>query len=73
MVQTKYLKTKLLRVSQKVRTLLFRYLLPGIHILVYLCTECGTSKIYLCLKDNKSSFFRVSLRIRNLGRASISP
>ena len=34
----------------------------GIHILVYSCTGCGTSKIYLCLEDNRPSFSRVSLK-----------
>ena len=56
------LKAEVLRVSQKVRTVLVRYLLPGIRILVYSCIGCGTSKIYLCLEDNRSSFSRVSLK-----------
>ena len=50
MVETKCLKAEVLRVSQKVRTVLVRYLLSGIRILVYPCTGCGTSKIYLCPK-----------------------
>ena len=33
-----------------------------IRILVYSCTECGTSKIYLCLEDARSSFSRVGLK-----------
>ena len=57
-----YLKAEVLRVPQKVRTVLVWYLLLGICILVYSCTGCGTSKIYLCLEDNRSSFSRVSLK-----------
>ena len=45
------------RVSSIVRVSLL-----GIRILVYSCTGCGTSKIYLCLEDNRSSFSRVSLK-----------
>ena len=56
------LNAEVLQVSQKVRTVLVRYLLSGIRILVYSCTGCGTSKIYLCLEDNRSSFSRVSLK-----------
>ena len=37
----RYLKTEALQVPQKVRTVLFWYLLPGIRILVSLCTGCG--------------------------------
>ena len=62
MVLSECLKTELLRVSQKARTVLVRYLLPGIRILVYCCTWWGTSKIYLCLEGNRSSFSRVSLK-----------
>ena len=57
-----YLKAEVLQVPPKVRTVLVRYLLSGIRILVYSCTGCGTSKIYLCLEDNRSSFSRVSLK-----------
>ena len=57
-----YLKAEVLQVPPKVRTVLVRYLLSGIRILVYSCTGCGTSKIYLCLEDNRSSFTRVSLK-----------
>ena len=55
------LKAEVFRVSQKVLTVLVLYLLSGSCILVYSCTGCGTSKIYLCLEDNRSSFSRVSL------------
>ena len=34
----------------------------GIGIIVYSCTGYGTSKIYLCLEDNGSSFSQVSLK-----------
>ena len=34
----------------------------GIYILVYSCIWSGTSKIYLCLKDNTSPFSQVSLK-----------
>ena len=51
-----------IRVSQKIRTMLVLYLLSGICILVYSCRGCGTSKIYLCLEDNRSSFSRVILK-----------
>ena len=57
-----YLKAEILQVPQKVRAVLVRYLLFGIRILVYSCTGCGTSKIYLCLEDNRSSFSQVSLK-----------
>ena len=60
----RYLKAEVLRVPQKVWTVLLRYLLSGILILVYSCTGCGTSKIYLCLEDNRPSFFRVSLNLK---------
>ena len=49
--KTEYLKAEVLRVSQKVQTMLVRNLLLGIRSLVYSCTECGTSKIYLCLEE----------------------
>ena len=58
----KYLKAEVLRLPQKARTVLVRYLLSGIRILVYSCTGCGMSKIYLCLEDNRSSFSQVSLK-----------
>ena len=58
----RYLKAEVLWVPQKVRAMLVRYLLSGIHIIVYSCTDCGTSKIYLCLEKNRSSFSRVSLK-----------
>ena len=62
MVQIEYLKAEALQVHQIVRTLLVWYLFSGIGILVYSCTGCSTSKIYLCLEDNRSSFFGVSLK-----------
>ena len=46
------LKAEVLRLPQKVRTVLVRYLLLGIRILVYSCTGCSTSKIYLCLEEH---------------------
>ena len=55
-------KAEVLRVPQKVQTMLVWYLLSGIQVLVYSCTGCGTSKIYLCHKDKRSSFTRVSLK-----------
>ena len=58
----RYLKAEILEVPQKVRTVLVWYLLLEIHILVYSFTGCGTSKIYRCLEDNRSSFSRVSLK-----------
>ena len=58
----RYIKTEVLRVHQKLWTLLVGYLLSGIRILVYSCTGCGNSKVYLCLKDNRSSFSWVSLK-----------
>ena len=57
-----YLKAEVLQVPQKVWTMLVWYLLMGISILVYSCTEWGTSEIYLYLKDNNLSFYRVSLK-----------
>ena len=57
--------------EQKVRTMFVRYLLLEIHILVYSCTGCGTSKPYLYLEDDRSSFSRVSLKPQTK-RASIS-
>ena len=57
-----YLKAKVLGVLEKVWTVVVWYLLLGICILVYSYKGCGTSKIYLCLEDNRSSFFRVSLK-----------
>ena len=58
----RYLKAEVLWVPQKVWTVLVRYLLSGIRILVYKSTGCGTSKMYLCLEDNRSLFSRVSLK-----------
>ena len=58
----RYLKVDALQEPQNVRTVLVWYLLPGIRNLVYSCTGCGTSKMYLCLEDNRSSFSRVSLK-----------
>ena len=52
----RYLKAEVLRVLQKVRNVLVRYLLSGICILGYSCTGCNTSKIYLCREDNSSQF-----------------
>ena len=43
------------------------YLLLGIHIIVYSCTGCSTSKICLCLEDNRLSFSRMSLKSENTG------
>ena len=57
-----YLKAEALRIPQKVRTVLVWYLLLWIRILVYSCTGCGTSKMYLCLEDNRSSLSWVSLK-----------
>ena len=48
----RYLKAEVLWVPQKVRTVLVRYLLSEISILIYSCNECGTSKIYSCLEDH---------------------
>ena len=42
--------------------MLVLYLLSGIRILVYSCTGCSTSKIYLCIEDNRASFSWVSLK-----------
>ena len=60
--EPRYLKAEVLPVPQKVRTMLVQYILSGIRILVHSCTGCGTSTIYLCLKDNRSTFSRVSLK-----------
>ena len=40
-------KAEVLRVPQKVRTKLVQYFLSENHNLVYSCTGCGASKIYL--------------------------
>ena len=48
--------------TSKSATVLVWHLLLGIRILVYSCTGCSTSKIYLGLEDNRSSFSRVSLK-----------
>ena len=48
----RHLKAEVLWVPQKVRTVLVRYLLSEISILIYSCNECGTSKIYSCLEDH---------------------
>ena len=53
-----------LRVPQKIQTVLVWYLLLRIRILVYSRTVCGTSKMYLCLKDNRSLFFGISLKCK---------
>ena len=58
----RYLKVEILQAPEKVRTVLVSYLMLGIRILVYSCTECGTSKIYFCLKDERSSFSGMSLK-----------
>ena len=58
----RYLKVEPLQVPQEVRTMLVWYLLSGIRILVYSCTDCSTSKFYISLKENKSSFSLVSLK-----------
>ena len=57
-----YLKAEAFQVPQKLWTELVWYLLLGIRTSVYSCTVCGTSKIYLCLEDNRSSLSRVSLK-----------
>ena len=57
-----YLKTEAPQLPQKVQTLLVWYFLLEICIIVYSCTGYGTSKVYLCLEDNRSSFSRVSLK-----------
>ena len=62
MVYTKYLKAEAPQLPKKVQTLLVWYFSLGIHIIVYSCTGYGTSQIYLCLKDNRSSYSRVSLK-----------
>ena len=51
MVWTKVSQSWGLRVPQKVQTKLVQFLLSGICILVYSCTGCGTSKIFLCLEE----------------------
>ena len=53
-----------LQVPQKIQTVLVWYLLLRIRILVYSWTGCGISKMYLCLKDNRSLFFGVSLKFK---------
>ena len=58
----RYLKTKSIQVPQKVAAVLVKHLLLGICILVHFCTGCGTSKIYLCLEDSRSSFSQMSLK-----------
>ena len=63
MVETDCFKAEVFQVSQKVRTVLVRYLLSGIGIFIYPCTRYSTSKIYLCLEDNRSSFSRLSLQV----------
>ena len=60
----RYLEAEVLQLPQKVRAVLVKYLLQAICILAYLCTDCGTQKIYLCVKDNRLSFSRVSLKSR---------
>ena len=52
----RYLKAEAFQVlTQNIQTMLVWYLLSGICISVYSCTGCSTSKIYLCLGDNRSS------------------
>ena len=63
----RYLKAEALQVPQKVHAVLVYYLLSGIHILVYSCTGCGTSKIYLHLENNRLSFSRFSLKSETKG------
>ena len=58
------LNAEVLQVSQKVRTVLVRYLLLGIRILVYSCTGCDTSKIYLFLEE-QVTIFPGEFKIRN--------
>ena len=50
------------RVPQEVWAVLVWCLLLGIRILVHSCTVCGTSKTCLCLENNRSSFFWMSLK-----------
>ena len=50
------------RLPQMLQTVLVRYLLPEICILLFSYTGCGTSKIYLCLEDNRLSFSQVGLK-----------
>ena len=69
MVWTKCLKVEAPLGPQKIRAVLVLYFLSGICILVCSCTGCGTSKIYLCLEDNRSSFSRLSWKPE---RASIN-
>ena len=57
-------KAEALKVPQKVRAMLVLYFLSGIRILVCSRTGCVTSKTYLCLEDNRSSFSRVSLKFQ---------
>ena len=64
MVYTKYLKAEELWVSQKVETVLVRYLLSVIRILVYSWTGYSTSKIYLCLEE-QVIIFPGEFKIRN--------
>ena len=60
--KSRYLKAEALWLPQKLRTVFVWFLLLGIHILVYSCKGCGTSKNYLCLEDNRSSFSWLSLK-----------
>ena len=50
------------RLPQMLQTVLVRYLLPEICILLFSYTGCSTSKIYLCLEDNRLSFSQVGLK-----------
>ena len=50
------------RLPQMLQTVLVRYLFSEICILVYSYTGCGTSKICLCLENNRLLFSRVGLK-----------
>ena len=58
----RYLKAVAPHVPQIVWTVLVWCLLSGIRILIYSFTGWFTSKIYLWLEDNRSSFSHVSLK-----------
>ena len=57
--------TSRLRYLESSETVLVWYLLLGIHTIVYSCTECGKSRIYLGFEDNRSSFFWENLKSKN--------
>ena len=57
----RYHKAEVLQVPQRVQAVLVKYLLLGIRILVY-GTRARSVVPQKCLKDNRSSFSRVSLK-----------